>query len=69
MNRTYRGWKIVKFSGVQIGYPITQSNGVETRKTARKIGGYLFINPEDGYERHADTLQEAKDRIDMYLAD
>jgi len=61
--RTYRGWKIAKFEGVQVGY---KKDPLGRERDARRIKGYLFTDP-NGYDRHADTLTEAKERIDFHI--
>lgn len=64
----YRGFKIEKYEGVNVGYaPLIHNKQNHTLRHARKqIKGYRFTDTE-GYSRFADTLKETKQRIDQLL--
>ena len=68
--KEYRGYTIEPFEGFQLGYK-TANGGGGLRKslgigTARKCKGYTATGP-DGHTFTADTLKEAKRRVDSYL--
>jgi hypothetical protein len=59
----HRGIPITKFEGTQVGY----RRPLSRERNSRKITGWEFT--VDGYTRNADTLKEAKERIDMLLGE
>lgn len=64
----YKGWKIEKHSGVQVGDYLTGKYGERKRGRGRKLSGVIAKSPLEfgGQEKFFDTLKEAKEYIDNY---
>jgi hypothetical protein len=61
----YRGMKITKSEGVQVGY----STATQIRGKGRKVSGYDITDDEGTTIKFVDTLKEAKAYVDSYVGD